>query len=101
MNDMNAQCTLFMDQIETVTYGDVPDLQTRIDDLLDEHDAGQMEVGKLRRRIVECEEKVAMKEAEWRERDSEMKEDKEKVQRYLDTLRGLVEGTLYCFRSLY
>ncbi|XP_006456466.1 hypothetical protein AGABI2DRAFT_181081, partial [Agaricus bisporus var. bisporus H97] len=91
MNDMGTQCTLFMDQIESVTYGDVPDLQTRIDDLLDEHDAEQMEVGRLRTRLVDCEEKVMRKEEKMRENIEEVKEGRERVYEHLDTLRGLVE----------
>jgi regulator of replication initiation timing len=81
-----------MDQIENVTYRDVPDLQTRIDDLLDEHDAEQMEVGRLRMRLVDCEEKMVRKETEMTDKVEAIKEGKEKVQGYLDTLRGFVEG---------
>lgn len=97
MNDMNAQYTLFADQIESVTYGDVPDLQAQIDDLLDQQGIGQMELDELKKKVGECTERIEKTDKENEElqleKDVAMKEEKREIQRYLDTLRGLVEGT--------
>ncbi|KAF9444063.1 hypothetical protein P691DRAFT_737025 [Macrolepiota fuliginosa MF-IS2] len=94
VNDMSAQYSLFMDQIESVTHGDVPDLQAQIDDLLDQQGVGRMDVEQLKRGVAECTEKISKVDEDMKaskDRDVEMRDEKEEVQRYLNTLRGLVE----------
>ncbi|KAF5347452.1 hypothetical protein D9756_011111 [Leucocoprinus leucothites] len=91
MNDMAAQCTLFMDQIEDVTSGDVPDIQARIDDLVDEDDAHRRDIDDLMKRAAICEERddetddFSMLERE------RLQEEKERAQKYLDTLKVLID----------
>jgi regulator of replication initiation timing len=92
MGDMTAQCTLFMDQIESVTSGDVPDMYARIDDLVDENDAHRMDIEELRRKFDILEEKSAdMEEMTAMEKEN-MQVEKEKAEKYLGSLKGLIDG---------
>ncbi|KAJ3562935.1 hypothetical protein NP233_g9267 [Leucocoprinus birnbaumii] len=91
MNDMTAQCTLFMDQIEGVTSGDIPEMQARIDDLVDDNYGRQLGLDDLTGRIERWEDRVDEKNEEIEDLKEDLKEEKARVGMYLDTLKGLID----------
>jgi len=79
-----------MDHMEGTTSGDISDIQTRIDDLLDASDIHQTSIDELRRKFDLWEMNEEDETPFWAA--ASMQEEKEGAQKYLDIRKDSAGG---------